>query len=139
MTVQTSEGTVQDKDGELDREASWVNIPEFVNIRCHIQERGRQSITDEYNYLTEANKIPIFHMVRRLYEYRPREEKNQTSLRILVNRENPAKQLVFPIEDEKKQIDIYEFKGHIEEVKGVRKSSHRFFVFMTERTNRWEL
>lgn len=141
MTIQTSEFTDQQEDGALNRESSWVTIEQFRNVRCHIQEKSaaRSILTDQYSYLTEEHKDLIFHLNRNLYLYNPLNSKNQTALRILVNRNDPRKLLTEEMLNDDSNFEIYEFKGQIEEVKGLNVASKRFYVLLCERNNRWQL
>lgn len=129
MTIQTSKGANQNDDGSLDREAAWVEIKEFKNIKCHIQEKSKQTVVERYAKEEEEHNDLIYHTNKSLYDYVP-----STAIRIIVNKANPNSKLSFPVNEE--DIEIYEFMGSIEQVKGLRKR-FKFFILRAERNDRW--
>ena len=139
MTIQTSEGNYQqlDTDGAIDRHSSWVTLNQFKNIKCHIQEKSRETVTDKYMRHEEEHRDIIYHTSLELYNYAPNFQQNQTSLRILVARNYGL--ISSPISDlTDNDIYIFEFMGHIEQVKAVRKRFN-FFVLRCQKTDRWSL
>lgn len=136
MTIQSSEGATQTEDGSIDRPGAWVTLEAFKNIRCHIQEKSQFTVTERFARTDEEHNDLIYHQSLALYNYNPSSSKNQTQLRIIVNKSNPTKQLTFPITDEN-DIEIYDFRGQIEQVKGVRTRT-KFFIIRCQRNNRWE-
>ena len=130
MTVQTSEGAIQTEIGSLDRPTAWVNEPDYTNVRCHIQEKSKQTVTERFSKLQEEHNDLIYHRNLTLYQL-----KNQPQLRIIVLKSDPCKKITdFTLADE--FYEIYEFKGHIEQVKGMRRR-HRFFIIRAERNDMW--
>ncbi len=130
MTVQTSEGAIQTEVGSLDRAASWVNEPNFTNIRCHIQEKSKQTVTERFSKLQEEHNDLIYHRNLSLYQLEA-----QPQLRIIVLKVDPCQQIIdFTLEDA--TYEIYEFKGHVEQVKGMRRR-HKLFILRVERNDRW--
>ena len=71
---------------------------------------ARSIISEEFGLVQELHRDVIFHQSRRLREY----DVNQTSLRIIMKKARPQSALSFPVADD--QIDIFTFKGHIQEV-----------------------
>lgn len=135
MTVQTSEGAQQDSLGAINRPDAWVNIEKFTNIKCHIQEKNvRDLVTERFSRTDEEHRDLIYHNNQDLYNYNPDDSKNQTQLRIIVNRTNPCNKLIFPVGDN--DIVIYDFMGHIEQVAAVR-NRIKFFIIRAQRNNRW--
>lgn len=134
MTIQTSEGAQQDSLGAINRPDAWVNIEEFTNIRCHIQEKSKETVTERFSRTDEEHRDLIYHNNKTLYAYDPNDSKNQTQLRIIVNKTDPTRKLTFPVADE--DIEIYDFMGHIEQVKAVRRRI-KFFILRAQRNNRW--
>ena len=130
MTVQTSEGAIQTEVGSLDRASSWVNEPDFTNVRCHIQEKSKQTVTERFSKLQEEHNDLIYHRSLTLYQL-----EDQPQLRIIVLKSDPCQQITdFTLADE--FYEIYEFKGHIEQVKGMRRR-HKFFILRVERNDMW--
>lgn len=139
MTIQTAEGNYQqlNSDGAIDRHSSWVTLEQFKNLKCHIQEKSRETVTHKYMRHEEEHRDIIYHSNLALYNYAPNDGQNQTLLRILVARNYNA--LSFPISNLlTNDIFIFEFLGHIEQVKAQR-SRFKFFVLRCQKTDRWAL
>ena len=118
MTIQTAESAANASDGTLDRESAWTNTS-FVNIACNIQEKTSVAVDSRFNKLDTYDD-------------------NQTMLRVLVWRTDPTLAISFPVsESNKKHIDIYEFLGHIEQVKSRRRLARRLFHLRVEKSHKW--
>ncbi len=130
MTVQTSEGAIQIQIGSLDRASAWVNEPLYTNVRCHIQEKSKQTVSSRFSKLQEEHDDLIYHQSLAIYQI-----PHQPRLRIIVLKSNPDLQITdFTLADS--FYEIYEFKGHIEQVKGMRRR-HKFFILRVERNDMW--
>jgi len=136
VTIQSSEGSGQSDMGAVNRDLGWSNLPNFVNIRCHIQEKSRETVTDEYARVDEEGRVIIYHQNKDLKNYKPRDDKNQTQLRIIYWKANPNSRISFPVNDN--DVEILEFKGHIEQV-GAMRGRKKFFVLRAERNTKWKL
>lgn len=133
MTIETCEGANQTSDGAINRAASWSPIPQFKNILCNIQEKSRKIVNAEYGIVEELHENIAYHTNVALYNYAASLTKNQTLLRVITNR-NPRNSLVFPVSLE--SINIFMFRGHIEQISCVR-GRVNFFVLRLERSNKW--
>lgn len=134
MTIQTSEGAGQTNIGSINRADSWANLPDFVNIKCHVQEKSKQTVTERFSRLDEEHNDLIYHQNLALKNYRPADQQNQTQLRIITNRIDTTKPLVFPVNEEI-DIKIYDWMGHIEQVATKRKR-HKFFILRCQHDHR---
>lgn len=130
MTIQSSELSNQHDVGSIDRAGSWVNLSDFENVRCNIQEKSKQTVTERFSKQQEEHNDLIYHQSRDLYNL-----EIQTTLRIIVLKSNPHTRILnFSIDDS--DLDIYEFKGHVEQVKGVRRRK-LLFILRCERNDMW--
>ena len=137
MTIQTAESASNASDGTLDRESAWTNTS-FVNIACNIQEKTSATVDARFNKLDTYDDNKIYHQNLDLYNYQPDSQNNQTMLRVLVWRTDPTLAISFPVsESNKKHIDIYEFLGHIEQVKSRRRLARRLFHLCVEKSHKW--
>lgn len=96
MTIQTSENKEQDTDGAFLYQ--WETLEEFRNVKCHIQEKSKHTVTERFNQLHEEHNDLIYHLNRDLYNYDPG-NLNQTQLRILVSK-NPLATIASVIEND---------------------------------------
>ena len=135
MTIQTSEGAGQSKIGSIARFNSWVNLTDFTNVRCHVQEKSKQTVAERFSRLDEEHNDLIYHTILALYNYRPADNQNQTSLRIITNRVDTTKPIVFPVTVNDISIKIYDWMGHIEQVASKRRR-YNFFILRCQRDNR---
>lgn len=132
MTIEKS-SEPQEEAGNIDREDSWVQLEPYVNIRCHIQEKSRITVTDdEGNYLTQEHRDVIYHLNRSVYLL----DGNHTDLRIITHID-PLIKLSFPVsQSELSNIAIYEFKGHIRQVAAIKRAK-QLYTLRVERNYRW--
>lgn len=131
MTVQSSEGASQTSTGSVDRSSAWIELPGLENIKCHIQEKSKQTVTERFSKLQEEHNDLIYHQNQEIYDIDP-----QAELRIIVWKANPHLQINFDLRVEDADLQIYTFKGHIEQVKGVRRHKS-FFILRCERNDMW--
>ena len=130
MSIQSSEGAVKTLQGAIDRQNSWVTV--FKNIQCNIQEKKRADIiSTEFAQVGEEHRVFFYHRHNPLYEYDIPEE-NQTQFRVITHK-NPRKLINFPLSNDK-NIVIYEFKGHIEQIR--HKVRFYLFILATEQNQR---
>ena len=139
MVVQTAKDSVQNADGSIDREGSWVTL--FANIKCNIQERSKQNVTERYGRKEEEHRDVIYHTNKDLSNY-----ESHTDIRILTNKTRPSSKIVLPIHEEDNSvykdddgnlIDIFQFKGHIDQVRTNRNHGNNVFILWVERNKRW--
>jgi hypothetical protein len=131
MTIMTAQDAVKTPEGALDRQASWVPLEQFKNIRCNIQEKNKNIYDESFSIVGEEHQLTMYHRNKTLYNYDPGNQ-NQTQLRIITALDQ-QQEVLFPIYDES-QIRIYVFKGHIQQVQHHRRI--KIYILRGEMNNR---
>lgn len=135
MTIQTSEMASQGNSGAINRQSAWINHPDFLNVKCNIQEKSKQTVTERFSRQDEEHNDLIYHLSKSLYEFN---NLPSTQLRIIVLRSNPNKVITDFDSLNEEDFWIYKFMGHIEQVKSIR-SKRTFYILRCERNNRLRL
>jgi hypothetical protein len=139
MTILSDELAPQsiDTDGALEYGSGKAALNQFENIQCNIQEKSKESIALNLGKEEEDYTTIIYHQSKALKNYKPRDNNNQNSLWIICNKDNPFALIdMNDVQRNQRDYDIFEFKGHIQQIRAKRTN---FYILRAKRTYKWNI